>query len=752
MYKSVITILFALASLQALAQNWHEADSLRKALKKGGGPDTARVNTLLRLAEFEIFKPGELKKDLDSAVVYLDQAKKLGRNVQSTEITGHIVLTESCLVKEQGHQQQGRVLIENAIKILSKGADKYHLGQAYLSLAGYYDNNNPVGLHQELNVLTLAANALKNTGYTEREAFAYEMIGDLDTTAPLALKHLTHSLELYQSIHYKKLQAVYDALGSVYLIETNYKPALDYQLKALKAAQETHDTTMLLCEINNHIGITYFKLREYEQAIKYYKAALRIAEVYKDIPTIYLMATNICNAELGLRHPQEVLNTLHHTLTRYPTPPADAENDARFTEDYIQAYTLLKQYELAAPYSNHLVNLLSHHNFEKRDLSDIYAALIKYYFASRRYSQELIYLKKNDTLTRQLGSSTNISINNAAWFMLDTAQHNYKAAVRHLLIRNKIQDSTFTAIKNKQIKQLQVQFDTKAKEDQIKLLNQKTELDKSNLKRANLIKNVTVGGIILSLIIAGLLLRQSRLRKKNSQIVNRKNELITQKNELLQSMVTEKEWLLKEVHHRVKNNLHSVICLLEAQAAYLENDALQAIENSQHRIYTMSLIHQKLYQSDDVKTIDMTHYIPELVQYLRDSFGNSDSIHFQLTVDPIQLNASQAIPLALIINEALTNSMKYAFPDARRGEVTISLTNHGAQYKLEIADNGIGLSENSVKTKKGSLGLELIRGLAKEISGELTMENTSGVRIIILFGRDLLHTMDQLQDDYLESA
>ena len=234
------------------------------------------------------------------------------------------------------------------------------------------------------------------------------------------------------------------------------------------------------------------------------------------------------------------------------------------------------------------------------------------------------------------------------------------------------------------------------------------------------------------LIIAGLLYRQSRMRKRN-------NTVITRKNEQLQSLVTEKEWLIKEVHHRVKNNLHSVISLLEAQAAYLENDALQALEKSQHRIYAMSLIHQKLYQAEDIKTIDMATYIPELVQYLRDSFGISGKIHFNITVAPIQLNATQAIPLGLIINEALTNSIKYAFPGDRQGEITISLTEESAKYRLELADNGIGISNKEEKAK-GSLGLELMKGLAKEMRGEIKIENEDGVRISIIFERDLLHS------------
>jgi two-component sensor histidine kinase len=734
MIKYLVAIALICIIVPAIAQNWHEADSLRKTLGKPN-QDTARVNTLLKLAEFEVFKPGEFKKDLDSAAVYIDQAKNLYQKVNSAEVYGHIILTESYLANERGQKEQGKALVKKAISILSNGPDKYQLGQAYLALAQYYNYFVQAEALKKLEIVAQAANTFKNTEYTEREAYAYKMLGDLDTNMALALKHLKRSLALYQSIHYKQLQGIYDAIGAVYLVGTDYEPALNYQLKALDAAQNAHDTTMQLCEINNHIGITYFKQLEFDQAIKYFKAALHTAEVYQDIQTIYLLSANICNAEIRLKRPREVLNILRHTLKKYPTLANDVGHDVRFTNDYIQAYTMLKQYSLAEHYSDHLLDLINRNTIPKSNLSDAYVALITYFFASKQYSRELVYLKKNDTLTKRLGISTNISVNNNAWFRLDTTLHNYKDAVYHLLIHDKIQDSTFTATKNKQIKQLQVLFDTKQKEAQIKLLNQKAELDQSNLQRANLVKDVTIGAIVLVVIIAGLLYRQSKLRQKN-------NTIVTHKNELLQHLLTEKEWLLKEVHHRVKNNLHTVICLLESQAAYLENDALKAIENSQNRIYAMSLIHQKLYQSDDIKAIDMSEYIPELVRSLEDSFGTSGQIEFKLRIEPISLTLSHAIPLGLIINEVVTNSIKYAFPNNRKGEILISMIENNKRIKLELADNGIGMPEIDREVESDSLGLQLMKGLSEDIEADISFEVDNGTRITIVFEPDAFNDPD----------
>jgi len=193
------------------------------------------------------------------------------------------------------------------------------------------------------------------------------------------------------------------------------------------------------------------------------------------------------------------------------------------------------------------------------------------------------------------------------------------------------------------------------------------------------------------------------------------------------------------VHHRVKNNLHTVICLLESQARYLEEDALRAIESSQNRIYAMSLIHQKLYQSDDIGTIDLDIYLRELASYLSDSFGSPANIRLHLMLEKVKLSLAQAIPLGLIVNEAVTNSFKYAFPNKRSGKITITLDRTDSNIELIIADNGIGMHTVSNGNLPKSLGLDLIRGLTTELEGAVFFEDGNGTRIKVVFPVEPLH-------------
>ncbi len=202
--------------------------------------------------------------------------------------------------------------------------------------------------------------------------------------------------------------------------------------------------------------------------------------------------------------------------------------------------------------------------------------------------------------------------------------------------------------------------------------------------------------------------------------------------------------LLKEIHHRVKNNLQVISGLLTLQAAQINDERLQRmLKESQSRIWTMALIHQTLYQSGNLADIDMADYIRSLV-------GNLLSSHAQVAMPPtvsfdllpLRLVIDKAIPLALIINELVTNAMKHAFPDGRSGEIRISLqersdrsrpvtTNQdqGPAYELIVADNGAGLPVGFDPKNQKSLGLQLVTMLVKQLGGSLAFESSGGTSV-----------------------
>ena len=199
----------------------------------------------------------------------------------------------------------------------------------------------------------------------------------------------------------------------------------------------------------------------------------------------------------------------------------------------------------------------------------------------------------------------------------------------------------------------------------------------------------------------------------------------------------EKETLLKEIHHRVKNNMQIVSSLLDYQTQYIKDkNVIDIFTESQNRIASMSLVHEKLYQSKDLAKIEFNEYINDLAANLFQSYvANSGKITLNMNIENIQMDIDFAIPCGLIINELVTNSLKYAFPEDRKGEIRIVLRKTDKEmFELVIGDNGIGLPKDLDFRKTGSLGLHLVTILAEnQLHGEININRNIGTEFQIKF-------------------
>lgn len=211
-------------------------------------------------------------------------------------------------------------------------------------------------------------------------------------------------------------------------------------------------------------------------------------------------------------------------------------------------------------------------------------------------------------------------------------------------------------------------------------------------------------------------------------------------NQIRESL-QEKEVMLKEIHHRVKNNLQVISSLLKLQAGYIKDDRiLEVFKESQNRVRAMALIHEKLYQSDDLAKTDFAEYIHSLVHDLFRSYSiNSRAIQLKLNVEDVRLSIDTAIPCGLIINELVSNSLKYAFSDQKSGKIEISLQAQGNDYyQLIVQDNGDGFPTNLDFRNTKSLGLQLVCNLTKQLHGEIQLNCEAGARFIISFSEQKL--------------
>lgn len=205
--------------------------------------------------------------------------------------------------------------------------------------------------------------------------------------------------------------------------------------------------------------------------------------------------------------------------------------------------------------------------------------------------------------------------------------------------------------------------------------------------------------------------------------------------EQLKKSLGEKEMLIKEIHHRVKNNLMVISSLLSLQSQYIKNkDDLEMFEISKSRAKSMALIHERLYQSSDLKRIDFGEYIEKMASDIFNTYiSDPKKINLEINVENAMLDINTTIPLGLILNELLNNSIKYAFPEGKKGTIKVVFSKIDDYFQLKVADNGIGFPENIDFKNPDSLGLQLINSLSEQIDGKINLNRTNGASVTISF-------------------
>jgi two-component sensor histidine kinase len=224
---------------------------------------------------------------------------------------------------------------------------------------------------------------------------------------------------------------------------------------------------------------------------------------------------------------------------------------------------------------------------------------------------------------------------------------------------------------------------------------------------------------------------QERTHKLKQEIVERMRV-----EDKLRESLKEKEVLLKEIHHRVKNNLQVISSLLYLQSKKIQDKpALNMFVESQNRIRSMALIHEKLYKSQDMVNIDFSEYIRSLIGHLANSYGTQlKNVRIKVNIDNVLLSIEKGIPCGLIINELVTNALKYAFPDGQKGEIVIEIVrNRNQSIVLSVADNGVGFPETVDIYKSETLGLQLVKNLTLQLKGKIEMHKGEGAKFLVTF-------------------
>jgi two-component sensor histidine kinase len=745
MFKPIIVVALIFFVLPIRAQDRRYLDSLHKALRTATA-DTSRLHTYTSLASYSLGFAYVNKNYVDSVDIFIREAQRVNTKCKLDDYKNYIDVFLSIVYCFRNRSTDASIVFAPCIAYARRAGYKQNELTALQNIF-YFSAGNVKAYKGVINAYRSQLILEKQMGIKQDIGLVARNLASLPTRqgdADWAIKELLQIIEKNKSAPVKDLQICYDQLGFLYVRQGNMDKALYYALKTIKTMLFSGDSVKATLYYNR-VAIIYADLGKLDLSLIWSYKALNHDILIKDLNHIFYMSHYIVRHLLTQGKTRKAFTFIEDKKAHFR--PVNVDERRILARDMGNIYSALNKNDLA---EKSFMEMLKLGNEEKGYIETVqialdYQSVGDFYMHAKKYKLAKKYLLQSLNKFGGVGRADDFLSMHLHLFKIDSALGNYTSAIQHLQKSNQLKDSIFNVSKNRQVEELQIAYATDQKEKDFKLLQGKDKLQRTKLHSAEVMRNWIIAGASLLAIIAGLLYRQSQLKQKN-------NITIKQKNTLLQNLVTEKEWLLKEVHHRVKNNLHTVICLLESQAAYLENDALKAIENSQHRIYAMSLIHQKLYQSDDIKAIDMSVYIPELIQYLEDSFDVAGRVHFGLEIAPVCLNIAYAIPLGLIINEAVTNSIKYAFPEERKGEIRITLDNDNQRIKLELADNGVGIPKMIDQAEPGSLGLQLMKGLSQDIMADIYVENNQGTKITVLFHQHELNSESAWNEPAMEGA
>ena len=749
MYKTIVVVyLMTALSLSGIAQPMPlpSMEEIRADMKKAH-TDTGRANAMLDLALSYVFRPGEYKNDLDSAMLWVKQAETINRPVQDKHIEAKALFVYSNLLREGGNTTAGHEYIERSLAVYKTIDAPSDMGEAWIEEANYYSGDYEEVIKKKRVNFVQALALFKRSDNKLREADALKNIGDIDNVLGedlrLSMKEVKEALAIYTSIGYPRLYGVYIILSNLCQAEGDYPNMVTYGELAVKYGESTGDTSLQMARIYNETSQAYTQIGKPEIAVAYEKKAIGISKRYDTLEYFVPMIRNLCYPLLMLKRDEEAIKEIkdiEKTLSSRKKNLPDNQR-ASFLSTQVLVYGATKQYDKAEPRAKELAALLKKHR--ATDYVYLFASSLAAYFINTHQGKEAeIYADSLLRFAQAANIKQAIYTSYLTKSRADSAVGDLRGALTYYQLYKKMMDSVFSETSGFQLAQFQVEFETEKKDNNIKVLQQQQEIQKAILERSRTINTIVVIGVIVLTLLLALLYSRYRIKQRLNRQLERKQQAINEKNAALEQLVgekdnliTEKDWLVKEIHHRVKNNLQIVISLLTAQTEFLDNpSALSAIQASRERMEAIAIIHQKLYQTENNTLIHAGAYVYELVDNLQDSFANARDISFQLNIADIVLDISQSVPLGLIINEAITNAIKYAYPEGERGTVSISLQpTDGDWVELKIADNGKGLPPGLDWKNSPSLGLQLINLLAQQLKGELCFINKNGLEITLHF-------------------
>ena len=624
-----------------------------------------------------------LKIDLDKSTKYSNQLLLLSQKTKNEKGIGQYHLVTSMLDDISGKYEDCLINANKASAIFKKIKDvEYYLDATYFRAVGNLD------------------------------------LGKVDEAKKIAIQGLK---EAKGTKYYKQLGKLNFSLGGIYYTESNFNEAQKHFIEAVRFFRITKSND-LIANGYRLIAAIYVKTNQFEKAAEYAELALEILKNDTNSKQYSMVLAVASFAQKNLKNYSKALSYAKNAL----------EIDEKFgnVDDILTSsnmitliYVDMAEHDKVIETCNYAIKKYGKSPY----IINCYINLSKGYNGKKDF--------KNAQITQQKGLSLmpeNYDKDSQINFYKDIAKTeyflgNYKNAYTFQEKFSKMEREMLLDEKENRLNELEAKFDSNEKNltiSNLKLSKKQKELE--NLKQKNYL-NFLLFLLSTAILILGFVIWMYKL-------INTKKIALEKSELLIKRSLKEKELLLKEIHHRVKNNLQLVMSLLNIQAREGETkDINDFLEKGQSRIISMALIHENLYQTERLDKVNFQDYIENLVSNIKQTFGDQyKDITTVVNAKNTSFDIQTSIPLGLIINELFCNTLKHAFPENYSGKVTIELEeNENKEFQLIISDNGVGIKDSI--NKKKTLGLELVYLLVSQLKGTQKCYEDHGTTYCINF-------------------
>ena len=569
-------------------------------------------------------------------------------------------------------------------KLLNKHEGNYDLKKQYLFTLGLIDQIQ----NQHLDAILKFNQLIENNNYN---LLARER---MDIYVGMQESYL--KLNLYSKVFdvNKKINSLiakgidyplwsYNIQSRLYLQLEQYDKAISQLKSEIKLLySNTKRDSLIIPSAYNDLGYYYYLKKDYKNALYYYDQSLQIATVsLKKIDTLNFnnLVFNINNNITTIKLKQ---NKFDEVISFYVTNKNNTlETKLFLAEAYLGKKDFLKSFKIL-------------NELKSFDFSNAFILKTRYLHLLTQYYDDI---------------------------------GDFKNSYKYINQIKRINDSLASLDKKKLLQSNELNYFIEEKEKEVL---KKDQVIKQNEKT---ILIIVIVSLLIILLIGAYIIKYNRKKRIEIELMN---QSISKKNATIEASLKEKEMLLQEIHHRVKNNLQIISGILSLQNSNITDEKSKLLlAESQDRIQAIALLHKTMYQNDNFNVVDFQTYINELITYIKQTNKNRNkNIVVKQHIEDLNFSIETAIPLSMLINEIVTNCYKHAFINLDSGEILISIQKHNLEkFILSIKDNGIGLPENYNEFHTNNIGFDLINGLSEQIDGKVTIHIEKGTEIIIEF-------------------